>query len=274
MTDAIERTIEQLSEEAKRFDPTDYLKDGLYFCSKCNTPKQTYVKLFGSVRKVNCMCKCRMDEIDAQQKKDYAQMIENNRKEAFRKCGSGDWTFANDNGSSPELTEAMEKYMSDFSEMRDKGLGLLLYGSTGTGKSFAACQVANALIEKGYKAKVANMRQLVGEMGVYREAQTAYIDELSDYVLLVIDDFGVERDTPYMLESMYNIINGRILSKLPMIITTNLSAEQLKKEEDINFRRTYSRIIEYCHPICVKGEDKRVQIAKARYGEMKDKLGI
>lgn len=266
--------IEQLSEATKRSDPTDYLKDGLYYCFKCNTPKQTRVNIYGAERIVNCMCKCRMDAIDAQQKKDHAQRIANNRKEAFKKCGSGEWTFENDNGSNPEITEAMRKYVSDFSEMRDKGLGLLLYGSTGTGKSFAACEVANALIDKGYKVKVGNMGQLVGEMGKYREDQISFIDELSDYVLLVIDDFGVERDTPFMLESMYNIINGRILSQLPMIITTNLSAEQLKKEEDINFRRTYSRIIEYCHPICVKGDDKRVQIAKSRYGEMKDKLGI
>ena len=55
-----------------------------------------------------------------------------------------------------------------------------------------------------------------------------YLKSLNRYQLLIIDDLGVERDTPYVLETVYLVIDERYKSGKQFIITTNLSLEKLQ----------------------------------------------
>ncbi|MBQ5824988.1 MAG: ATP-binding protein, partial [Clostridia bacterium] len=68
----------------------------------------------------------------------------------------------------------------------------------------------------------------------------AYLQELLDTDLLIIDDLGVEFSTQFTVSCVYNIINSRILSRKPTIISTNLTAREL---EDKYTQRITSRII-------------------------------
>jgi DNA replication protein DnaC len=90
----------------------------------------------------------------------------------------------------------------------------------------------------------------------------------------VIDDWGTERNTPFMKEIITKVINNRYNSEKPLIITTNLDVKNIledlqeKKEldrknirkmteEEIYLSRLYSRFSEMCVFIHVKGKDRR-----------------
>ena len=75
--------------------------------------------------------------------------------------------------------------------------------------------------------------------------------------LLIIDDLGVERDTPYVLETVYLVIDERYKSGKPFIITTNLSLEELRNPADLEHGRIYDRIMERCVPVAFSGKNYR-----------------
>ena len=106
------------------------------------------------------------------------------------------------------------------------------------------------------------------------EGKQNYIDNLNNFDLLVIDDLASERDTEYMGEIVQNIIDSRYRAGLPLIITTNLTSEELKKPLEIRKKRIYSRLFEMCYPIEVKGKDRRKQKLREEFGEIGEILGM
>ena len=75
--------------------------------------------------------------------------------------------------------------------------------------------------------------------------------------LLILDDLGMERQTEYSREQIFNIVDGRYLAHKPMIITTNLTLTQLKSPETMAEQRIYDRVLEMCVPVCFDGESLR-----------------
>lgn len=256
----------------------DYIgEDGLWYCGKCHTKKQTEIVLPWGVKRPMCLCKCESERIkreDAERKRrEFAAMVEKNRRAGFADYEMSKWTFANDDNESPKLTAAMKRYVDNFADMERHGKGLLLYGSCGTGKTYAACEVANALIDRGVTVLVTNFARLINDLQGNFERQ-AYIDGLNYYRLLIIDDLGVERNTEYAKEQVYNIIDGRYRAGMPMIITTNLSMDKMSKPDDMDNLRIYDRILERCYPIKVDGVSRRKKAVMAEYASMRDMLGL
>ena len=196
------------------------------------------------------------------------------RGEAFPERDMAVWTFENDDNSNPELTLAMKRYVENFREFRAKGKGLLLWGGVGTGKTFMSACVVNALVKQNIPCLMTSFSRLINRLQSSFEHRQEYIDDLDRYKLLVIDDLGVERGSDYMLEQVYNIIDSRYRAGLPLIVTTNLSIAEIKRPKDIRLDRIYSRILERCHPIEVKGVDRRRKKAGSDYDETKKILGM
>ena len=94
--------------------------------------------------------------------------------------------------------------------------------------------------------------------GSFSEKQNV-LESLNRYSLLVLDDLGAERSTEYMQEIVYNIVDWRYRSGKPMIVTTNLTGEQMKATDNIQLQRIYDRIFERCLPIEVNGQSRRKQ---------------
>lgn len=266
------------SSKAIPINEGDYIgEDGLLYCGKCNTRKQREVIFQDMVRKPYCLCKCEAEkeeaEEEARKQAEFERKVNAMRKSGFPDADMLNWTFANDDMENERITKAMKRYVDNFSEFRTQGKGLLLYGNVGRGKTYAACEVANALIDKGIPVLVTNFARIVNALQGTFEKQE-YIDSLNRYALLVIDDLSAERDTGYMMEQIYQVVDARYRAKLPMIITTNLSLEEIKNATDLEHRRIYDRIIERCFPVEYTGINRRHKAVRDTYGDMKDMLGL
>lgn len=256
----------------------DYLVDGLLYCGKCNTPKQTRIQIFERVRTPFCLCKCEVEkrerEEEERKRQAFEQKIKTFRTMGFPDAEMIDWNFANDDLTNEKITKAMLRYVENFSEMRKQGKGLLLHGTVGTGKTYAACEVANALIDKGYPVLVTNFARLTNTIQGMFEGKQEYIDSLNKFSLLVIDDLGAERKSEFMQEMVYNIIDSRYRAGLPFIVTTNLSLDEITTPKEIGNARIYDRVLERCFPIEVSGKSRRRAAVRRDYEDMKKLLGV
>ena len=184
------------------------------------------------------------------------------------------WNFSNDDGQNEKITKLALKYVENFKEMLSRGKGLLFFGDVGTGKTFYSACIANALIDRGYPCMITNFSRLVNTISGMYEGKQEYIDKLNRFDLLVIDDLAAERDTEYMSEIVQTIVDSRYRAGLPTIITTNLTADEIKHPADVRKQRTYSRLLEMCVPVKVKGKDRRRQKLKDDYNELNELLGL
>lgn len=87
--------------------------------------------------------------------------------------------------------------------------------------------------------------------------ESTILSNLNSAQLIIFDDLGAERGTDYTLEKVYNIVDSRYRKRLPMILTTNLTIEQMKDEQDIRYSRIYDRIFESCYPMQFTGPSWR-----------------
>lgn len=270
--------LEALAAVSIKVEEGDYVgEDGLLYCHKCNTRKQTEVVVLGEIRRPMCMCKCEAAKMaaeeDERRRRKFEEKVQELRRMGFPDADMQNWTFAGDDMSNEKVTNACMRYVERFDEFMKMGKGLLFYGNTGTGKTYAACEIANALIDRGYPVLVTNFARILNTLqGTFDKQE--YIDGLNTFRLLIIDDLGVERDTAYAKEQVFNVIDARYRSGLPMIITTNLTMDKIKNPADIEERRIYDRILERCFPIEVDGGSRRRKAVRDEYEAMKDMLGL
>ena len=238
----------------------DYWKDNIPYCGKCNTPKGYFQDDFGGfgktvLLKINCKCEGEKFEQAAKQKlKDYSEKIklklvsdEQYLQMTFDKA-DGDLKFA-------------QNYVEAWEEIKnDKNAGLLLFGDTGTGKTFAACCIGNALLDKGARVMISNIADLINEVGAFDNYEI--VEKIKNCDLLILDDYGATRETEFANEQAYKIIDIRYRTNKPMIITTNLTPEIMLNEENITIKRAHQRVIERCRAVPIKGNNRRLEIAK------------
>lgn len=264
--------------QAGREEPGDYYENGFLHCGKCHTPKEREVSILGRIRKVGMLCSCgaAADQARREAAEEEQRLIRINRLRSagFPDAEMAKWTFDRDDGKNPKLSHLAHGYVDNFRMLSEKGKGLLLYGSVGTGKTFAAACIANALTDQGKPCLVTNFARLVNTLDGMREGRQEYIDRLGGFALLVIDDLAAERSSDYMGEIVQNIIDSRYRSGKPLIVTTNLTASELKHPTDMRRQRIFSRLFEMCIPFEVVGDDRRKSSLMSDYDEYKDILGL
>lgn len=90
-----------------------------------------------------------------------------------------------------------------------------------------------------------NLSQVINQIqkSAFKLDSNEIINNLSNIPLLILDDLGIERDTSYAREQVYNIINSRYLKGRPTIFTTNLSLEIIQNpnidRSDMNMIKDY-----------------------------------
>lgn len=271
--------VEKRAAERIKAEEGDYIgDDGLLYCGKCNTKKQTRVFILDKERTPYCICKCeveRREREEAERKRvEFENTVKKLRQAGFPESDMQYWTFDNADGSNERIMTAARNYVENFKEFRKSGKGLLFFGTVGTGKTYAAACIANALIDKGYPVLMTNFARIANTVSGMWEGKQEYYDSLNRFPLLILDDLATERKTEYMQEIVFNVIDARYRAGLPMIVTTNLTSEELKHPSDISYQRTFSRLLEMCIPVKVEGKDKRLEKLKADIQPMKDLLGL
>lgn len=256
--------------------PGQYLGDGgLIYCAKCHTPVQCRVTLAGKERIMPCICQCQKEERERQEQriKEEEQLlyVQHLKAAGIQERHLQEWTFA-EATDTPSIQMA-KRYVENWKQAKAENLGLLLWGDVGTGKSFLAACIANALLESGVPVLMTNFSKILNQMGaMYTDERYRYIASLNRFSLLIIDDLGIERNTEYALEQVYAVVDELYKAGLPLIITTNLTISQLRNPEDVGHARIYSRVLEMCTPVHVPGIDRRTAIGKAKQELVKEIL--
>lgn len=255
----------------------EYIKDGHAYCKVCHERKDGDVmEFFGNKMILRVACKCDR-EIEKQKKRREKRMeIERLKRTCFNSMREWSYTFENYQGEENQSLMIAKNFVKDYEKIKKENIGLLFYGSVGSGKTYLACSIANSLIEQyQISVKIRNFAQIINELqkSSFEFDKNAYIESLVNTSVLILDDLGIERDTSYAKEQVYNIVNSRYLKQKPTIFTTNLSYETIQNCKDsVEYQRIYSRIIEMCIPVMVVGEDFRRFIQRDKLTRNKDRL--
>lgn len=263
--------------------------EGFLICGKCDTPKQKmcYVETFQKKIKTTCPCLCEQEKLIAEEEARERNKFEDSMERWYSdlqiiKRGKGA-TFSVDNRNNASQSLICRNFVKEVAEqceelkelyrLKDYGEidavefearkelnyarsdGLLLYGNVGAGKSFLAECVKNALIERRISALMTTVQILSSGMGQYKSQRTEILHKVSNVGLLILDDFGTERDTEAMQEVTLDILETRCNSRRPLVVTTNLTLEELQtpvRESGMSHRdyvhrcRTYDRLLSMC----------------------------
>ena len=168
---------------------------------------------------------------------------------------------------SPVMTAQLSKvkqYVENWDSFKRDEIGLLLFGNVGTGKSYAAGCIANALIDRLESVLFVGMSDVVNRMqGNFGTDRDHYMKSLMRPDLLILDDLGAERNTSFGKERVFDVVDKRLLSGKPMIVTTNIPLSVMKQAVELDDRRIFDRILEVCVPIRFDGENFRKGNASA-----------
>ena len=250
---------------------------GLICCRKCGTPRQKRLTLDGKVYLPRTLCQCQQAQREAKEEarrqREQAERILRLRRTGLPEPMLWNCTFDNDKGINPEI-QKIKRYVDHWEEMYSRAIGLLLTGGVGTGKTYLAACAANALIDRGVPVMMTNLARVLNTLtGLYSGDRNQYIDSLNRYPLLILDDLGMERSSEFALEQVYNVIDSRYRSQRPMIVTTNLSLEEMHNPSDLAHGRIYSRVLERCVPLRINRENIRRQNAAENLEEARRLLG-
>ncbi len=252
----------------------DYMEDDILYCGECRTAKRRKLTFHGEEIIVPVMCECAV-RADEEQRRQSAAEQSNIRAAQLRRLSMMEGVYrsctfdtAEKNEDNARSIKICERYAEKFPQMLRENRGLLLFGSVGTGKTFAAACIANALMERGFSAVMTSLVALVDG------GSADLMPQINDADLLVLDDLGAERSTDYGLERLYAAVDARYRSGKPVIYTTNLPLEVLKKPRDARYTRIYDRVLERCFPVEFRGVSRRKREARRGFEEMTKLLGV
>lgn len=247
-------------------------ENGVVRCAVCHEPRMRYIECLGRNMPVGCSCDARRDA-----ERERRERIERARRKAegcaLHNSAYDAFTFDRDNSPESTASKQCRAYVANWERMRQNNFGLIFSGSLGTGKSFYAAAVVNALQEQGVSSMIVTTARLISTLRASRDPM-GVLDELNSFQLVALDDLGAERDTDFAVEQLENFVNERILSSRPLLVTTNLTGKALNEPPDMRYARIFDRILVMCPvPVILTGQSRRVDQRQARAAEMKSILG-
>ena len=147
---------------------------------------------------------------------------------------------------------AAVKFVADF--LKNPHIdGLMLSGDVGAGKTYLASCIANALLDKGQRVLFIVVPDLLDQIratfdsdkNAWEYTEFELMEAARQVPLLILDDLGANNYTEWSKNRIYSIINYRLNHQLPVIITTNITPEDLEAHLG---ERTTSRLLEMCKP--------------------------
>ena len=110
---------------------------------------------------------------------------------------------------------------------------LLFIGGTGLGKTFLSACIARAVADKGFSVVYETASHLFSKLEQARfngtEENRREAEKFTACDLLIVDDLGTEMPGQFVTAALYSLVNDRILSGKPMVISTNLNIDEIRR---------------------------------------------
>lgn len=161
-----------------------------------------------------------------------------------------------------DVIEYCRAYTAAFAPHSDS---LLLFGATGIGKTHLCLAIARGVTEQGFGVVYGSVQPLIRRLEAERfgREQGDSENQLISCDLLVLDDLGMEFDTPFSRACLYDILNARLLEGRPTVVSTNLGVNALKERYG---EQIASRISGGFVPLHCVGSDIRQIIRRQSLG--------
>ena len=216
-----------------------------YECEKCSDTGYVGIK----------MCDCLKNMIAKRNYKSsgIGKHLENQSFESFSFSYYKD---GEEKENIKNIYDKLKEYAQTFSE--DTSTSLLLVGGTGLGKTHLSSAVAKTVIQKGFSVcydSAQNILTAFEKDRFLKEGERAKSEKYLECDLLIIDDLGAELQTKQTASYFYTLINTRLISSKPVIISTNLEAGQLTAQYE---QRIVSRLFGEYKVHHFKGRDIRL----------------
>lgn len=158
----------------------------------------------------------------------------------------GIYSYGESRDKAQKALEIVTRYIDKYSMIVSEFGGTGLYFSSkqrGTGKTFLSTILGNELAERGRRVRWYSMTNLLQEIkaGYDRDSSTSsseIINICRNAEVLILDDIGVEKQSPWVNETMYTILDYRMVQGKPTIFTSNNRPHELAYDERIIDRIT------------------------------------
>lgn len=247
----------------------DYLgDDGLLRCGKCGGPKQVRVAFAGRLIEPVCLCRCEKEALAAEE----SRLKKSQRDRRLLSSPAAALSINYDRNATFNLGTDVSRaeylvrtFARAWPQMAAEGHGLALIGPVGTGKTYAAAALANAVCAQGSSVLFTSVPRVEAALWDAKgRSRVSLLDSLALFDLLIIDDLGCERATDYMDEQAFVVVDERYRSGKPLVTTTNIPLRELKNPDALSRLRIYDRVLERCQPIIFDGDSWRPRIAEQR----------
>lgn len=150
-------------------------------------------------------------------------------------------------------------YLDNIEDYVARGMGLLLHGPVGTGKTLVANLMAKELVKKGYDTFVATFASTVEHFTATwgdNEEKKVFAKRFMQSQMLVLDDLGKEYKSSNRLSptTFDHILRTRVQGGRPTILTTNMIARELQGGYG---GAVLSLLVEQSIEVELKGDDFR-----------------
>ena len=153
--------------------------------------------------------------------------------------------------------QTCRKYAHSFDE---RSGNLLFSGDTGLGKTFLSACIARTVADRGYSVVYESAPHMFGKLERARfsgdEEARRESRKYNECDLLIVDDLGTEMPGQFVTAALYSLINDRLLTAKPIIISTNLNSEDLARRYSPQIA---SRLRGSFTRVAFLGEDIRVK---------------
>lgn len=256
--------------------PGDYWgNDGLLYCGKCNTPRsfladESCGELAGRI--IPTPCKCEREAEAVEKEAERTKRVEELRKSCLPLAEMQAARF--EGADESKAVNIARRYEDAWEKVRAENIGLLFCGNTGSGKSYAALCICNALIDREIPARYITVPEAVSAMREGGEARQKLEKHVKGAPLLVLDDFGAEGSSDYAQSLVCQLVDLRARSGKPLIVTTNYPLSMFQGGADELHARAADRIVGMCVPVSVVGESRRQRQSAGKIKLAREILGL
>ncbi|MCB1159951.1 MAG: ATP-binding protein [Leptospiraceae bacterium] len=163
-----------------------------------------------------------------------------------------------------DWADELVNHFPDTAYWKNRKKGMHLWGGTGSGKTLLACAILNELIFRyGIKCRYVkindflnSLRETYQKTSEFHGQERSIGEEFMSVDVLVIDDFGVQKDTEWANSKLYDLIDSRYEREKTTLLTSNDSPEEWKERGE---GRVYSRLCEMTQDLHIECPDYRLR---------------